>query len=371
MCAGSWRRQSCGCVNPAPPPTRATRSSLPTLALLRTQQNNASLLDELQQASTNFPALPGPTPLLALENGALAVGPAGTRPDSKEMWTEVSRRLARRDLAPLASVCQLTREVCTMGYFANSPRSSPSDIVQGIRDRPGCSQLKVMPGFKDEASENDDSEDSDDEVEEGAPRTVWAWGDSFAVYQSKKLPGIPELLEILKREASEDLDFPTFIIKYLYAVHQVTPPASPQLETAIRETWGLNIGKRAVEALAAKDEDMVDEVLGKPPVVRCRVCHKPSETGVHPECQRRAIVCTMFPDHPGEVPPLVRPPAPSPHDTSLHQTIARYRQYTYMCNRFLAPTRCPQCGAAGILTATGCPECRPGSSKVSRKRQLE
>ena len=31
---------------------------------------------------------------------------------------------------------------------------------------------------------------------------------------------------------------------------------------------------------------MLHEVLGRPPVVRCGVCHKPSETGVPPECRR-------------------------------------------------------------------------------------
>ena len=118
--------------------------------------------------------------------------------------------------------------------------------------------------------------------------------------EHKKKPNNHDLLEILKREADKDLDFATFLIKYLYAVHQVTPPASPRLETDIKEIWGPHTGKRGVEALTAKEEDMLDEVLGKPPVVRCRVCHKPSETGVHPECTRRAIVCTMFPDHTGK-----------------------------------------------------------------------
>ena len=105
-------------------------------------------------------------------------------------------------------------------------------------------------------------------------------------YQSQRKPGNHDLLEALKREADEDLDFATFLCKYLYAVKQVTPPCpqlDPQLLTDIKELWGLHIGKRAVEALTAKEEDMVDEVLGKPPILRCRVCHKPSETGVHPE----------------------------------------------------------------------------------------
>ena len=69
---------------------------------------------------------------------------------------------------------------------------------------------------------------------------MWAWGGSFAVYQSQKKPGNHDLLEALKREADEDLDFATFLIKYLYAVHQVTPPCpqlDPQLLTEVKELW--------------------------------------------------------------------------------------------------------------------------------------
>ena len=116
---------------------------------------------------------------------------------------------------------------------------------------------------------------------------------------------------------------------------------------------------------------MVDEVLGKPPVVRCRVCHKPSETGVHPHCQTRGFLCAASPDHPRVLPPLVKPPPPNPNDTPLDQTLARGRQGLYMADLLLMPARCPQCGGAGTMTFTDCPECRPGSSKVSRKRQLE
>ena len=76
---------------------------------------DAQLLSHMQQASTSFPALPGPTPLLALDNGALAVGQASIIDaglDAKVVWIEVSRRLTLRNIAPLASVCQLTHEVC-------------------------------------------------------------------------------------------------------------------------------------------------------------------------------------------------------------------------------------------------------------------
>ena len=176
------------------------------------------------------------------------------------------------------------------------------------------------------------------------------------------------MLEILKREA-EDLDFPTFLMKYLYAVHQVTPPASPQLEMSIKEIWGLHIGKRGVEALTAEEEDVVDQALGKPPVIRCRVCHKPSEIGVHPTCQTRTFSCKDYPDHPGELKPLVKPPPPNPNDPSWRQDLARTRQALYMADLLLMPVRCPQCGGAGKVEFKDCPECRPGSSKVSRKRK--
>ena len=66
---------------------------------------------------------------------------------------------------------------------------------------------------------------------------MFAWGGYFAVYQSQKRPGHHELLEVRKREAGEDMDFPTFLIKVLYAVYQVTPPCpqlDPQLLTYIR-----------------------------------------------------------------------------------------------------------------------------------------
>ena len=134
-------------------------------------------------------------------------------------------------------------------------------------------------------------------------------------------------------------------------------------------------GKRAVGVLSAREEDMVDEVLGRPPVVRCRVCHKPSETGVHPECQKRNFSCTGFPDHPDELPPPHDvPPPPNPHKTALGQSVARGRQNLYMAATHLLHPRCPQCRGEGRLTrdrltVTDCPECRPGSSKVARGRK--
>ena len=185
------------------------------------------------------------------------------------------------------------------------------------------------------------------------------------------------MLEALKRAAGEDLDFATFLIKYLYAVHQVTPPCpqlDPQLLTEAKELWGLHTGKRAIEALTAKEEDTLDEVVGRPPVVRCRVCHKLSETGVHPECQTRGFLCeakrvTWADDawhervvgcgHTAELPPVTLP-----------RTLTTQRDSLRLADALWGPVRCPQCGCASIAITKDCPECRPGSSKVSRKRKM-
>ena len=66
--------------------------------------------------------------------------------------------------------------------------------------------LSTMPP----QGEDNRGEDSEGEASP-FPRTVFTWGGTFAIYQSRKRPGNHELLEILKREA--DMDFPTFFIK--------------------------------------------------------------------------------------------------------------------------------------------------------------
>ena len=109
---------------------------------------------------------------------------------------------------------------------------------------------------------------------------------------------------------------------------------------------------------------MLYEVLGRPPVVRCRVCHKPSETGVHPECQRRTFSCTAkrvtWADdaphervvgcgHTGELPPVTLP-----------RTITTPRDSLRLVDALWGPVRCPQCGCAGIAITQDCPEVPPG-----------
>ncbi len=173
------------------------------------------------------------------------------------------------DTEPLQKLMQASKNIPAL------PGPPP---LLATEDKPG--RLSTTP------PEDNSGEDSEGEASP-FPRTVFTWGGTFAIYQNQK-PGKQEQLEALTRGA--DLDFCTFLYKYLYAVKQVTPPCpqlDPQLLTDIKELGGLHTGKRAVEALTAKEEDMVDEVLGRPPVVRCRVCHKPSETGVHPHGQAR------------------------------------------------------------------------------------
>ena len=157
-------------------------------------------------------------------------------------------------------------------------------------------------------------------------------------------------------------------------MHQVTPPCKqldPQLLTEAKELWGLHIGKRAVEALTAKEEDTWAARRWS----AAGVCHKPSETGVHTECQTLAFSCTAkrvtWADdaphervagrgHTGKLPPVTLP-----------RTLTTQRDMFRVADALWGPVRCPQCGCAGIAITQDCPECRPGSSKVSRKRRLE
>ena len=62
--------------------------------------------------------------------------------------------------------------------------------------------------------------------------------------------------------------------------------------------------------------------------------------------------------HIAELPPVTLP-----------RTITTQRDALRVANALWGPVRCPQCGRAGTATTEDCPECRPGSSKVSRKRK--
>ena len=112
---------------------------------------------------------------------------------------------------------------------------------------------------------------------------------------------------------------------------------------------------------------------------RCRVCHKPSETGVHPECVRT----TRVPDHvERDMAMQERCPAESYEvvgcgytvelpPVTLPRTLTTQHDMLRLADAMFGPVRCPQCGCAGIAITKDYPECRPLSSRVSRKRKRQ
>ena len=53
----------------------------------------------------------------------------------------------------------------------------------------------------------------------------------------------------------------------------------------------------------------------------------------------------------------------------LPRTSTTDRDALRVSDALLTKPRCSQCGHGGTAVAADCPECRPGSSKVSRKRK--
>ena len=88
------------------------------------------------------------------------------------------------------------------------------------------------------------------------------------------------------------MTFPRLLTKVLYALHGSVPPCpglDPRLLTQMKTLWGLHTRTRPVDALRGPDLDLVDSVLGRPAVTRCRVCYKPCDVpeggqAVHREC---------------------------------------------------------------------------------------
>ena len=124
---------------------------------------------------------------------------------------------------------------------------------------------------------------------------------------------------------------------------------------------------------------LVDQ-LEQAALIRCRVCHKPSESGVHPECQKQVLSCTRkepredgeavvptedmhpIPKAPaeamvevgcgyiGEPQPEPLPDHPKPWVTRLDQTIGRNLEGNRLAQTMWGPWRCPQCGSVGTAS---------------------
>ena len=123
------------------------------------------------------------------------------------------------------------------------------------------------------------------------------------------------------------------------------------------------------------DLDTVDAVLGRQPVTRCRVCYKacaPELLGIHHACIKYTIECNHTPEPWGEqgcgfygdLPPplMVNVPEGPPEQRAS-------RQGLNLTAELLLPRRCPTCGLRGRCGCCDLPESRPGSTKVSRKRE--
>ena len=218
--------------------------------------NDTEPLQKLMQASEGVPALPGPPPPLAIEDKPGRVQCETTRcVEPLHLWLEVCKRLRVEDNVRLLAVSKGFRNAVRGHYGKNCLYD---DYVQQVSEQRRGPQILRFGLFTRPLEDEDSSEDKEDDALGGSfPRTGFTWGGTFAIYQNQK-PGNHDLLEALKREADEDMDFATFLYKYLYAVKQVTPPCpqlDPQLLTEAKELWGLHTGKRAVEALTAEEED--------------------------------------------------------------------------------------------------------------------
>ena len=303
------------------------------------------------------------------------------------MWFHVCKVLGVDDLVPILAVCKLVRRA-VKGHKADAAHAKQRAELTNARKAGGCYVplpepapvmrfgLFSMP-LPEEDAGSDNDEDEDDEPSWARCRTIMCLTSApFTVYHNAK-EEFTEQLAHLKRELCGEVTFPRLLVKYLYAIRGVVPPCpslDPQLLTQMKSLRGLQVEQRPATALKAKDLDMMDSVLGRASVTRCRVCYKPCEVDdVHPGCQRTEATCTSSLPVPeawctetnettecgcgwrGELPPLPSV-SPSARARGLHLMMA------------ISPRRCPKCHEYMSTTCRDRPENRPGSSKVSRKR---
>ena len=200
---------------------------------------------------------------LALGNGAATPQLPATvqSPEFIFMWSEVIRFLPRADYLRLKAACQLLRGGKPLQY--------------------------------------DDDDDDDIDVDEDAPSkvcTVHVWGsEPFRVASAK--PNYAETLRCIVRELGEDVTFARFLVKLIYSVNQCIIPCpllDPKLLDQAKEIWAKHVGRKPVDALQAHDLDLVDAALGRPQVIRCRVCYKPcdyAKTRTHVSCSQHTFKC--------------------------------------------------------------------------------
>ena len=345
-------------------------------------------LQELVAISQTL-ALPGPLPALAIGGAersfALAMGNRRTveAGEQHDMWFHVCKVLGVDNLVPMLTACKSVLRA-VKGHKADAAHAKKLANLTKAREAVGCKVPPPEPAiirfglFSTPLPEDARSDDEDDEDDEPCRcRTIMCLTSApFTVYHNAK-EEFTEQLAHLTRELCGEVTFPRLLVKYLYAIRGVVPPCpslDPQLLTQMKSLWGVQVEQLPATALKAKDLDMMDSVLGRPSVTRCRVCYKPCEVDdVHPGCQRTEATCTSSLPVPEawctetnettecgcgwreELPPLPSV-SPSARAQGLHLMMA------------ILPRRCPKCNQYMSTTRRDRPENRPGSSKVSRKR---
>ena len=106
---------------------------------------------------------------------------------------------------------------------------------------------------------------------------------AFTVCDTKTSP-----LATIEAELGEDVSFQRMLLKYLYFHEQAVPgEVSSGFRLNFQRMLAQHRGAHNVaKLLAAKEIDILERVLGLPPVTRCKTCFKPtSGEDVHFSCR--------------------------------------------------------------------------------------
>ena len=130
---------------------------------------------------------------------------------------------------------------------------------------------------------------------------------------------------------------------------------------------------------------MLDNVLARPRVTRCRACYKPCDgegakrRRIHDSCQQHTFECNNTKcgfkgDYPPpelmSVPAGARIPAGASeeHKADIHRLNKRKAniESLNLATMMWIPRKCQRCGSHGRGDVCPRPECRPKSTKVAR-----
>ena len=299
-----------------------------------------------------------PAAPLALSSGATTPLPvAAQSPDLNSMWDNVIKGIPVTDNIQLRTTCQLLRQAafCRVTSFARNSR-------RVFFEKP-----------------EQDSDSDEDEQRQDRAHTVHVWGsEPFRVVNMKA--EYPEILQCILQELGEDVTFARFLVKLLYVVRQSTPPCpslDPKLLDQAKGIWALHVGRKPVEALRAHELDLLDNVLARPRIIRCRVCYKPCDDAkyrMHSSCKQHMIECDKCHVKCNCPSRLMKVPERSKVDTGedAAENERKYRkrkaeiESLNLATTMWCRSKCQKCGSYAHDSVCPKPECRPKSTKVAR-----